>query len=174
VERRSRTAGSSPVTLSHLPRLLFALLWPRRLCAVAAALPPPRSKLVLLGFLPELRAVPGRLPGRAPDFVRAPRPSMVCKTRSDFCLCDIKIQPSALNAFFSGHPFGRLCVSLLCSIFFRDHCRSFYRLCQICSPSPRPGVPLLFSMYRAFHNLPRCVPLCASVYWYIWICFLVA
>src|SRR5438270_10242898 len=57
---------------------------------------PPRSTLFpyttlfrSLGFFPALRLSPGRLPGRAPDFVRAPRLSLFGRTSSDLFLCDI-------------------------------------------------------------------------------------
>jgi hypothetical protein len=71
------------------PRLLFDRLCPRKLCAVVPALPPPRSRFVALGFLPELRRVPGRFPGRAPALVRAPRVPGRGVTSSDFSLCDM-------------------------------------------------------------------------------------
>src|SRR2546421_8571378 len=52
------------------PRLLFDFDFPRSLCPVEAALPPPRLTLVPLGFLPELRFSPGRLPAAGPDGLR--------------------------------------------------------------------------------------------------------
>ncbi|PYK32391.1 MAG: hypothetical protein DME57_00170, partial [Verrucomicrobia bacterium] len=67
----------------------MVLLRPFTLCRFIAALPPPRLKFVALGFFPELRRVPGLLPGRAPDFVRAPRRSASGNTSSDLFLCDI-------------------------------------------------------------------------------------
>src|SRR5438270_11940963 len=110
---------------------------------------PPRSTLFpyttlfrSLGFFPALRLSPGRLPGRAPDFVRAPLLSLFGRTSSDLFLCDIV----RLNVFsFCGRLFGRLYVNLLCFVFFRDRRRRVCdRPCPICSPSPKRVVPLLF------------------------------
>src|SRR5438067_9862246 len=99
------------------PRRLLDLLRPRTLCALIAALPPPRLRFVPLGFFPELRLSPGRLPGRAPDFVRAPRLSLFGRTSTDLFLWDI----AGLNVFsFFGRPFVCLCANSICFASFRD------------------------------------------------------
>src|SRR5437763_5664013 len=55
---------------NQLPRLLFDFDAPRLLWPVVAALPPPRLKFVPLGFFPELRFSPRRLPAAGPDGLR--------------------------------------------------------------------------------------------------------
>src|SRR5205085_2826535 len=78
----------------------------------------------------ELRRSPGRLPGRAPDFVRAPRLSLFGSTSSDLFLCDIA-RPNVFS--FSGRLSGRLYVSSICSVSCRVRrrlsCGRLYRIC---------------------------------------------
>src|SRR5438105_3101893 len=64
--RRRSSASSNAGRVQRAPRLFFAFDWLRWLCANHTALPPPRLRLVALGFLPELRFSPRLFPASGP------------------------------------------------------------------------------------------------------------
>src|SRR3954462_5181181 len=128
--RRAAPAADFAGRGAYPPRLLLDLDLPRALWPLEAALPPPRLTFVPLGFLPELRFSPGRLPAAGPDglrFVLAINnsPSYLRRyfsrylSRSRVCRFDRSIFRPSMNAVStwvgksSGSPFVTIRVAAL-------------------------------------------------------------